>query len=653
MGNKIVYSAVVVLFIFSAVFSVVLYQQQKNTRAAITKIETLQVNLPESLQKKVDATVTDYRNDLNKRRSDFEKQTKIAEEQNRKLVEKHQKSFDDLIKTFSEGMRTREKQHENELAKKFAEIDKTQKALFDDSRKILNRTFKDFSDAVKTHGKKHESELAKRQQALDKVQKDFADKIANIYRGVQERLNNEITASTKRFSNTVDAAFTEIKRENQKRIEQATKEIAALAKQKISGNEVVAREAYEKAQDYMQKGNFAMARLYCLNAINHAPNKKAYFETLIGIDKAKGTPSTQAELDAIRSVLELGLYQVDSKDIPDMMKMLASVNDQIRKISEKAAESQKQEEKRRCAEALASLKEGGKYAWSILSQGRPEYSVDLVRERLTVLESLSSVELSPDDAAFCRAETNKSNVLLGYLAAMLTIDNALTKAEKLLETSDPQFPAISSMVQTGNNVLSQLWNVKFDLLPGDARGKVIAQANRIARIEKVFNRKKSAPSMEKINSIYQKLDGTLDGNRTKKIDKLQEGMKNIMALLPEIYDLDCRRDVETKIGNLSDKVKEYSKERYEGYQKWAVKKCDEAFRHYGKWKRVDEDDAVEVVDDHLLEIDPACLAPAVSRLYQDVLHKQFAEMTWRKKAEMESKLATSTKKTIEDCPDEE
>lgn len=543
MENKIVNCAVGVLFIFSVVLSIVLYQQQKNTREAVEKIKALQVNLPDGLQRKCEEAFAARTNET------------------------------------------------------FAGISK-------ENRKQITQAAKEISDVAKG------------------------------------------------FSGTSSALLAEIKQGNRKQIDQATKEIAALAKQKIIGNEAAAREAYEKAQEYVQKSDYAMAELYCLNAINHAPNKKAYFETLIGIDKSKGTQSTQSELDRIRSVLELGLYQVDSRDIPAMMEMLAYVNGQLKDISEKAAESRKREEQRKCAEALASLKDDGKYAWGKLTEGTPESSIDLIRERLAVLESLSSVELPADDAAFCQEETNKSNVLLGYLAAMLTIDNALTKAEKLLESPDPQFPAISSMVQTGNNVLSQLWNIDFALLPGDARGKVIAQANRIANIEKVFNRKKSAPAMAKINQLYQRLNGDLEGNCTRKIDTLQDGMKKIMALLPEIYDLDCRRDVETKVGKLADKVKEYSKERYEGYQKWAVKTCNEAFAHYGKWSRVDEADAVEVVNDHLLEIDPTLLAPAVARLYQDVLSKQFAEMGWKKIAEMESKLATSTKKTIEDCPNE-
>ena len=612
MGNKILSSIIAGLLLLAIIFDICLYEQQTNlldqqarTKKLIEEIKSYKVELPDALKKKIDDTITEYQNDLKQRKSDFEKQVKGNEEQNQIFLKNQEKRFDGLFKAFETSAKTIEEHHKNELGRHLQEI--------------------------------------------QRAQKEYEKQIANADKTVQVKLDHAITTFTQRISNRANTTFAEIKQENQKQFAQVTQEITLLAKQKISGNEAAARDAYEQAQEYIKKGDWDMARLYCLNAINHAPNQKTYFETLINIDKAKGTAANQAELDGIRSVLELGIYQVDSKDIPAMMEMLAYVNGKSDKISKKAMADQKEEEQKKCAAALALLKKGGKYAWDNSSQG----TVEWIRNRLNVLDSLSSMELASKDAAFCREEINKSNVLLGYLVAMSTIDNALTKAEKLLEASDPQFPAISSMVQSSNNVLSQLWNVDFNLLPGNARGKVIAQADRIAKIEKLFNKKKSAPTMAKINQIYQSRNGYLSGNRTQKINALQEGMKEIMQLLPEVYDLDDRRDAENKISVLSDKVKEYSKERYEGYQAWAVKKCNDAFELYRSWTRVDEVDAIEVIERHLLEIDPANLTPAVSRLYQDVLAKQFAEMGWKKIAELESKLATSTKKTIEDCPDEE
>ena len=501
--------------------------------------------------------------------------------------------------------------------------------------------------------KESQSVFAKQVKSSEEENRNLIKKYQNDFENLLKTFAESVKASEKRHENMVTAAFAKMDLENRKQIDQATKGIISFAKQKISGNESAAREAHEKAQEYLKKRDFVMARLYCLNAINHAPDNKVFFETLIDIEKSKGTDSTQAELETIRSVLELGIYQVESKDIPDMMKMLAYINGQHKSISEKNARNQMQEEKKKCMEALASLKANGKYAWNKITQDMSKASLAWVRERLAVLDSLNSAELASEDAEFCRSEIEKSNALLGYLAAMLTIDNALSKAEKLLDAANPQFPAISSMVQSSNNVLSQLWSINFDLLPGAAREKAVAQASRIAKIETVFNKKKSALAMAEINRIYRKLDDILAGNRTRKIKTLENGMKQIMNLLPEIYDLNCRRDVEEKIGKLTDKVRKYSKERYESYQNWAVRKCKDAFKLYGSWNRVDEPDAVRVVNTYLLRIDPACLSPAVLRVYQDVLQKQFAEMGWKKIAEMETELATCYKKTIEDCPNED
>lgn len=121
--------------------------------------------------------------------------------------------------------------------------------------------------------------------------------------------------------------------------------VALLAKQKIAGNELAAEEAFKTATALMKKGDFTSARLYCLNAINHAPDKKQYFDTLYRIIEANKSTNI-SELEQLRSVLELGLYQVDSRDIPAMSKMLATVVNKQEKISEESAKLQSQNEKR-------------------------------------------------------------------------------------------------------------------------------------------------------------------------------------------------------------------------------------------------------------------------------------------------------------------
>ena len=165
MENKIVYSAVGVLFIFSVVLSIVLYQQQKNTREAVEKINTLQVKLPDALQQKCE-------------------QIFVAR---------------------------------------------------------TNETFAGIS-------KENQTQIT--------------------------QATKEISAAAKSFSGTSSATLAEIKKANQTQVEQATKEISALARQKIIGNEAAAREAYDKAQEYVQKGDYVMAELWRLGGDTRSPSEE-------------------------------------------------------------------------------------------------------------------------------------------------------------------------------------------------------------------------------------------------------------------------------------------------------------------------------------------------------------------------------------------
>ena len=424
--------------------------------------------------------------------------------------------------------------------------------------------------------------------------------------------------------------------------------VALLAKQKIAGNELAAEEAFKTATALMKKGDFTSARLYCLNAINHAPNKKQYFDTLYRIIEANKSTNI-SELEQLRSVLELGLYQVDSRDIPAMTKMLATVVNKQEKISEKSAKLQSQNEKRQITEAIELLKNGS-LAWKAMLKESVEEAIPLLRERLNKLTNLAD-RVSGNEIEFWNAEIKRSNALLEYSMAMYSINNALEKADRLLK-SGKAVPAVNSMVQSANNILGQAWNINFSYIPAECRSKLLGQADRIVILEKKFNEIKSRPAIAKINGIYDDSLNKLEGNCTQKIATLQAGMKQIMAQAAKVYDADKRREIEEKMEVLADKVKEYTKERYEGYQKWATNVCDAVFASYKNEKIVDKDDAKNFIN-RLKEIEPALLTASVSRLYQDILSKQFAELGWKEIAEMEKMLATERKKTIEDCPNEE
>ena len=133
-----------------------------------------------------------------------------------------------------------------------------------------------------------------------------------------------------------------------------------------------------------------------------------------------------------------------------------------------------------------------------------------------------------------------------------------------------------------------------------------------------------------------------------------------MTEAAKVYDADERNGIETKIEDLSNQIKEYTQKRYEGYQTWAVEQCKKAFDAYKNRPKIQApfsdkkiDYAHEIIYDYLINIDSALLTPAVSRLYQNILDKIFDyQNDWEAVKKAQQSLATITKKTIEDCPNE-
>ncbi|MBO7329202.1 MAG: hypothetical protein J6W00_10580 [Lentisphaeria bacterium] len=634
---------VVVIAFMALAANVTLFLRMGAAEKAIKQFEKLQIALPPELHKKIEKKL-----ELESCKIADKMSTQTEEFANglKNQGKKYAQALDEQLKNLKlQGQAVKASIDQSEALK--ASLQQGERQL----QSALKRNAQVLAGQIQESRKDYASAMKSHQAVLQKQTNIMLAHLKSIEKKHSDQLNTHLKSLQKAADRATLAIFQKIREDNKREMQKIAANVALLAKQKIAGNELAAEEAFKTATALMKKGDFTSARLYCLNAINHAPNKKQYFDTLYRIIEANKSTNI-SELEQLRSVLELGLYQVDSKDIPAMTKMLATVVNKQEKISEKSAKLQSQNEKRQITEAIELLKNGG-LAWKAILKESVEKAIPLLRERLNKLTNLTD-RVSGNEAEFCNAEIKRSNALLEYSIAMYSINNALEKADQLLK-SGKAVPAVNSMVQSANSVLGQAWNINFSYIPAECRSKLLGQADRIVILEKKFNEIKSRPAMAKINRIYDNSLNKLEGNCTRKIAALQAGMKQIMAQAAKVYDADKRREIEEKVKVLADKVKEYTKERYEGYQTWAVKQCENAFEKYKGMPNVfgKADYAKTIINDWLINVDTSLLTPAVSRLYQDILSKQFAALGWKDIAEMEQALATSSKKTIEDCPNEE
>lgn len=634
---------VVAISLMALAANVTLFLRMGAAEKAIKNFENLPIALPKELHTRIEANLKEV--------------SKRVEGQMSEMTKNFSKELNNQGKLHEKALSTQAKSVNQQAEAIKASINQSDALIASlklgekQQLEALKQHTQFFAAQVKECQKGYASAIERHRAVLKKQTDAMLAHLKGIEKKHSDQLNTHLKTLQKNADKATLAIFQKIQEENKREMQKIAASVALLAKQKIAGNELAAEEAFKTATALMKKGDFTSARLYCLNAINHAPNKKQYFDTLYRIIEANKSTNI-SELEQLRSVLELGLYQVDSRDIPAMTKMLATVVNKQEKISEKSAKLQSQNEKRQITEAIELLK-NGRLAWKAMLKESAENAIPLLRERLNKLTNLIE-RVSGDEAEFCNDEIKRSNALLEYSMAMYSINNALEKADKLLK-SGKAVPAVNSMVQSANNILGQTWNINFSYIPAECRSRLLKQADRIVMIEKKFNEIKSRPALAKINRIYDDSLNKLEGNCTQKIATLQAGMKQIMAQTAKVYDAAKRREIEEKLEVLADKVKEYTKERYEGYQTWAVKQCENAFEKYkGRPKVLGKADyAKTIINDWLINVDTSLLTPAVSRLYQDILSKQFAALDWKDIAEMEQALATSRKKTIEDCPNEE
>lgn len=114
--------------------------------------------------------------------------------------------------------------------------------------------------------------------------------------------------------NVVDAkkttknAFDDVTQMMQSAILDASSNIVEMCRSKVLGNELEAARSYQKAVQVLNDGDFALAKLYCMNAINHSPTQKLYFEKLLEISTKAGD-ETRDDLEQIKVRWNLGFFR--------------------------------------------------------------------------------------------------------------------------------------------------------------------------------------------------------------------------------------------------------------------------------------------------------------------------------------------------------
>jgi hypothetical protein len=468
------------------------------------------------------------------------------------------------------------------------------------------------------------------------------------------QLSPELEQSAKNaLDDSIKKTDLELKADWQKKIASLEQQLYKLAQDKIFGNEQAAELAFQMSVKLTKDGNFEQARIYCLNAINHAPYKKQYIAEYMNIYNTLKAKTSLDDLNQIRSILELAVYQVNAGDVSEIQKMISDIATDQETMSNAIAKKASEEQKNQFNVSLNEL-QNGKYSWNIILKKGIIEDIKLLQERLELVTSMK--EFVPAENADLMGkiieETGKTTAAYEYMVKINLINSCLAQAENLIGGTNAvsDMPAISSQVQTANSVLGQVWGIDMSQLPQGMKNSASISAQRIANIETSFNKIRSKPAITIIISTVEEAEKAYQDKvkTTEKITRLIDCSKKVSANIVEVYDRNEQKNYINCMEIISKRIGELTKARYQRYQEWAVDKCNGAFKKYLSWNRVTETDARSVVDGYLLPIDQSILTPEVSALYNDILRKQYAEMTSPVLAEYQAKIASAKKTSLED-----
>lgn len=425
-----------------------------------------------------------------------------------------------------------------------------------------------------------------------------------------------------------------------------TVDIKRMCQSKVLGNEVEAEQSYVKAVECLAVDDIDMAKVYCMNAINHSPTKKLYFEKLVEIVD-RNPNSLKEEWEQVKSALEIGMFQVVSSDIDGVRSLLAKTLERIEAIEARELAAQKENNKEALALLLVELRDGTLSLEEVFARNGLDRVV-LLQKRLEAIGEIDKDDLKAEDITWLEDQILRTRALLEYFGLVDSIDTYLARAEKLLGQGRPELGAVNIVVQAANQSLSQALGLEMSTLPESAPDTLHAFAKRIERIEARFNRIKSEPCYAEIKRYIAEADAvSVCSPYQEKIETLDKSLFAISQRLAYVYDGSMRDAVEASLKTISEKQGKCRQAQYKAYQAWTIERCCKGMAKYKVWTRVDQVDAISVIDDYLIDIDSTLLTPDVSRLYHDVLGKQLAEIN-SKMVDVEVGLAKAEKKTLAD-----
>lgn len=405
-------------------------------------------------------------------------------------------------------------------------------------------------------------------------------------------------------------------------VEELRNALAKLLRLQGASNETAALSAFHFAKEALKDGNRDLAKIYCLNAISHAPERPEYLEAYRNLFPEES--SSAEDLDALLSVLQLACYTSNADDVEFLRRLITDVSAQRERAVNRATETVAD-----IAEDADPLPE--EYAWKNMPETSAE-AITWLRERLAALED-GDTEDSRKTEQRLALETLSSDAAACLSKAEKTLNSPLVSksdAEKANPDRDIALAASASQIQVANGLVAQIWVLDFDLLelPEARRREAYALSERVNKLSEKYAHERSRRYVERAKKALEDIrgialpaadeldgfpNGDLTGKRLEIVEKLKEADENLKRISSAKALEEIQKELSSE-NSPAAKLQSLDAKRRIAYNLWAIGRIRKSHEASGK------DDQKK----RLREIDQALLNPAVSALFATVYSNNFA-----------------------------
>ncbi|HSZ54650.1 MAG TPA: hypothetical protein VK797_03260 [Tepidisphaeraceae bacterium] len=387
-----------------------------------------------------------------------------------------------------------------------------------------------------------------------------------------------------------------------------------------------------------------LSRLLLLNAVNQDPSNPEYLTAYAEAVLSAGDV-TPADLERARNVVELAVYQQPAERVESTLNLLD-------RLSETFQKSLGGRPATRTASPAATIPTHGRDYGDEFSKLKVVDSAtwtdaNKIAAHVESLRALATDladddEAGPDDAALqtqLQAELDRWSSIQRIKARCDYVDACLRKLDS--GSVDLASDTAVSILQAADNALLQFWGEDFTGLPRPLTDKITAYPARISSLSATVAAARSRPVLDQMKTASASaLASAAECDKQEEACRiLERQIKEINNLYPRITAPAGRAEADGIIEALANATRDHRKAQYNAYQKWALDKCEVAFKHWDHLHvYTSATNAKEIYDqDKLYEVDPGLLSPEVGRLHGDVLNKLFPNMDppvqvemWRK-----------------------